>query len=38
MSIPMTEEDLDNIRKHIVNESRYITGDISGNISGKNKS
>lgn len=34
----MTEEELDNIRKRIVNESRYVTGDISGNISGKNRS
>lgn len=34
----MTEEEVSNVRKRIVNESRYITGDISGNISGKNKS
>lgn len=33
----MTEEELDNIRKRIVNEARYITGDISGNVSGQNK-
>ena len=38
ISTPMTEEQFANIRKRIVNEQRHITGDISGNIRGKNKS